>query len=163
MKVFVVVGAMGGILSEIQATVSERASKRIQKRVDASLDIKRDKEGRYESDNDCWLEEVKLRGFSDPLVKGKNKLFLARFTQHEGEHEYEQLAFLYARDQDAAEERCIEYMKTWWSGDEDEPMEQDEDNEWCFWEIGEGRCVELDSVTKIESHQDAISWVGMIE
>lgn len=164
MKAFVVVGAMGGILSEIQATVSKRASKRIQKRIDESLDIKRDKEGRYESDNDCWLEEVKLQGFSYPLVKRKKKLFLARFTQHEGENEYDQLAFLYARDQDTAEGRCVEYMKTWWTGNEDEPsMKQDEDNEWLFFEIGGGRAVELDSVTEITSFQDAISRVGKID
>ena len=91
-------------------------------------------------------------------------LFLARFTQREGEYEYDQLCFLHAADVESAEKRCIDYMRTWWTGNEDEPsMKQDGDNEQCFWEIGVGRCVELDSVREIKSFQEAIEAVGMID
>lgn len=91
-------------------------------------------------------------------------LFLARFTQHDGEYEYDQLAFIRAESQEAAEGMCIEEMKRWWTGNEDEPsMKQDEDNPLCFEEIGVGRVVELDSIREIKSFQEAIDAVGVID
>lgn len=156
MKIFVVIGALGGILSSVEATISPEMAQQIQKRFDKELRIKRDQHGRYQSDNDCWLEEVELQ-------EDLPGLFLARFIQYDGENEYDQMAFIRAKDSDAAEKVCIEAMKTWWTGNEDEPsMKQDEDNHLCFEEIGVGRMVELDSIREIKSFQEAIDAVGKI-
>jgi hypothetical protein len=154
MKIYTIIGAFGGIVDKVRAAFSEERAYAIRDEMDKEFEIKRDGNGRYESDNDVWLEEAEIE---DEVSGGK--LFLATFYQQDGEFEYDDISFVQASCLDEAVDKCRERLRTWWDG-EMRPVDGKADT----YEEGEGgyRRVKLGDVIEVVSMRDVIDRIGEI-
>jgi len=98
--------------------------------------------------------------FGTSLLKGEERLYLARMTIRDGEYEYLEESFIKANNLESAEAKATDYARS--NFDDELATPVDYAPGW-YEEVHGYRWIRVNSVREMDSLEEAIQTIGIIE